>query len=134
MNIERGEHSWRNPDDLPEWLSQVPISREIPVWVPVGEAADGSQKQIPHSLLVDSLRLKVGTSVVSLRIDPALRSIFAQFTENQGWRNLPSEITLVERIADDRWNVQVGEYKREVTRAEIEGRLRKALLPEIEGK
>ena len=107
---------------LPDWLLDVPMQADKPVLVPLGDG-----KSVSLKLLIESLQVEVGTTVGSMAIAPELRELFAEWTENPAWKNLPTEPASVERIVEQAWQVRVGDFSRTFSRDELAQHLQGSL-------
>jgi len=84
--------------------------------------------------LLEALSVAVGESIVPLSVHPRLMHLFAQHTENAGWRNLPIEATSVRRAGANEWLVRVGDHTEVLDSATIWEKLAVALNPDEEGE
>lgn len=119
-----------SPDDVPEWLSVVPMDLPPQLQVPIGEG----DKTISASHLLGALNIEVDTSIGSFSIAPELAQLIAESTENSAWRNLPTEPTVVTRTAEDSWGVRVGEVTVELGKEGIVDAIAKAVAADAEAQ
>lgn len=112
---------------LPDWLAMVPMDASKPTLIPVGEG-----KTIPLGLIASALRSNIGTIIGSLSILPELVEHLVEFTENPSWRNLPTKPTSITRIAEDLWEIRIGDYSGLFCREELHQRI-KEILNQKEG-
>lgn len=107
---------------LPDWLASVPMDAPEPKLVQVAEG-----KTVPSNMLITALTIEIGGTVGSFSISPELAKLFAEFTEKPAWTHLPSEPTSVTRIAEEIWEVRVGDFTGSFNRQDLEQQLTKAL-------
>ncbi len=107
---------------LPDWLADVPMDAQKPIWIPVGQ-----DKSVPLTTLMSGLQIEVGSSVGRMAIAPELAKLFSEFTEKPGWENLPTEPTWVQRVEENEWEVRVGDYSGRFSREELVQRIKETL-------
>ncbi len=125
MSANENEHPLIRAGKLPDWLNDISIDSQRPVLIPVGEG-----KNISLSLLMQALDAKVGSTVISLAINPEIAKLFTEFTENPGWSYLPTEPTGVTRVDETTWKVEIGDYSRTLDKEELRQLIVEALEKE----
>jgi len=123
--MSEADNPGKNPFDwqeLPDWLVSIHMDVKKPKLVSV---ADG--KAVSSGLLISALTARIGTTIGSFAISPEDARAVAQFTENPAWMNLPAEGTSITRLAQDSWEITVGDFKGSFDGETLGSKLREVL-------